>query len=117
MSCQAELGGLGQIHAALNDLGISVAAVCVDPPATSERVVRRLDLPFDILADEDLTVIKSLGLLHEDGKPGGGDIAIPALLLVDTDRTVLWHRLARRIQDRLQPEEVLRRVRGTVKDG
>jgi len=52
-------------------------------------------------------VIRRYGLLHQNGSPFGGDIAVPAQVLVDRDGTILWRRKAHRITDRPTPDQVL----------
>jgi len=106
-----ELRGLGAINDELSDLNVSMAAISVDSPADSRGVVDRLQLPFPILADESRELITTLGLVHQAGGPGGSDISIPTLLLVDQSEQVLWSYAADRIQHRLSPEQVLDNIR------
>lgn len=107
----AELRGLGAINDGLQQAGVRVLAVSVDTPAESARVVKRNELPFPILSDAEHRVIRDYGLVHRGGGPGGGDIAIPAHVLVDHDGTILWRRISHRIQDRPSPDEVLAAVK------
>ena len=89
-------------------------AISVDAPVDSKRVVKRTGLGFDILADEDRSLISQLGLVHKGGGPGGSDIASPSIMLVDATRRILWRYRSTRIQDRLSPEDVLEQVRSAV---
>jgi hypothetical protein len=49
--------------------------------------------------------------VHENGKPGGGAIARPAIFLVDTDDTISWRRLTDDYRVRVRPEEILEVLR------
>lgn len=115
MTCQAELRGLGAINDELEALGVRVVAVSVDPPTRSAEVVRRGRLPFPILADEEGRMIRAMGLLHKGGGPGGGDIAIPAQVLIGQAGDVLWERVADRIQDRPDPQTTMDDVAGVLR--
>lgn len=86
-------------------------ALSVDEPADSARVVREEGLRFPILGDTDREVVRRYGLLHPGGAPDGGDIAVPALLLLRGDGSIAWRHVARRIQDRADPAAVLEAVR------
>lgn len=116
MSCLAELRGLGAVYEDLERLGVRLVAVSVDPPRQSRDVVRRGQLPFSILSDEQRTVTRALGLVHRGGGPDGSDIALPAHLLLDRTRRVRWRYVADRIQNRLSPETVLENVRTVLEN-
>lgn len=94
-----------------------MVAVSVDEPSHSLRVVEQQRLPFSILSDVDRVVIRDYGLVHHAGGMSGEDIAIPALILLDRDRRVLWKRIAHRIQDRPSPDAVLARIRSVLGSG
>jgi peroxiredoxin len=76
--------------------------------------VQRHRLPFPILADVQRSLIRALGLLHVGGGPGGSDIALPAHVLVDSNRNIRWKYVANRIQNRLSEDQVLERVRAAL---
>ncbi len=82
----------------------------VDPPEPSREVVESLGLPFRILADTGREVVRRYGLLHAGGGPDGSDIAVPAMFLLRPDGSVAWRHVARRIQDRADPAEVVEQV-------
>ncbi len=106
----AELRGFGAHYDEFRKLGVTVAAVSVDAPADSRRVVSAGKLPFTILSDADRQLIGALGLVHSGAGPGGADIAIPAHILVSRDGRILWRYQSHKIQDRLDPREVLKQV-------
>ncbi len=86
-------------------------AISVDPPKKSLAVVQKQHLGFSILSDRDCKVIRDYGILHEGGGPHGGDIAVPAMFLIDRDGKLVWFHKAKRITDRALPREVLEAIR------
>ena len=114
MICLSELRGFGAILESLTKLGVQPVAISVDAPSDSKPVVKRTDLPFDILADQDRSLLTDLGLLHKGGGPGGSDIAVPSIMLVNAERRILWQYRSTRIQDRVSPQDVLDHVRRAV---
>jgi peroxiredoxin len=98
----------------LSDLGVHVAAVCVDPPEKSKPVVENNKLTFPILADKRLELIRALDLEHKGGGPGGTDIAMPANMLMDAHGRVLWSYVSTTTEDRLAPQVVLEHVRSAI---
>jgi peroxiredoxin len=75
-------------------------------------VVEAEELPFRLLSDERLQVIRATGLAHEEGGPAGETIAIPAQILLRPDGTVAWKFVSSRITERAPPEETLRAIEG-----
>ncbi len=115
MMCQSELRGLGAIHQELQQLGVSLWAISVDPPEDARRLFARQSLSFPILCDTKRGVVKAYGLLHKEGGPYGDDIAIPAHVLIDQDGRIMSRHVSMRAQDRLHPVDVLAAVRRLIK--
>ena len=86
-------------------------AVSVDTNEESALLAERLGLEFPILSDVQEEVIRTWGLVHENGKPGGGAIARPAVFLVEPDGTISWRRLTDDYRVRLRPEDALELLR------
>jgi peroxiredoxin len=99
------------VHAELARRGGGVVALCVDSVERNRAVVGERALPFPIVADVERRVVRAYGLVHERGGPGGGDVALPAQLLIDRGGTVRWAHVARAITDRPDPAKLLERVR------
>jgi peroxiredoxin len=67
------------------NLGVQIAALAVDPPQQSERVRRQYGLPFPILCDTQMEVVRAWGLFNPEER---GGIAVPAIVLVGRDRRI-----------------------------
>jgi peroxiredoxin len=111
-----ELRGLGELNAELRKHGGRVLAIAVDPPEDARRVVESLGLDFSVLCDTKRSVIREFGLVHRNGH-AGQDIALPAHILVDRDRTIVWRHKSDRVQDRPHPDEVLRQIQALIEAG
>ncbi len=99
------------MHDALARRGGQVLAVSSDEPEEAVRLRHDLDLPFLVVSDPGAKAAAAFGLLHEQGGPGGKDVALPAQVLLDRDLKILWRHVARRIQDRPAPDDVLAAIR------
>ncbi len=86
-------------------------AVSVDTNEESARLAEGLGLKFPILSDVQENAIRAWGLVHENGKPGGGAISRPAVFLVEPDGTISWRRLTDDYRVRLRPEDVMEVLR------
>ena len=86
-------------------------AVSVDTNEASALLAERLGLEFPILSDVQEEAIRAWGLVHENGKPGGGAIARPAVFLVEPDGTISWRRLTDDYRVRVRPEDILEALR------
>jgi len=82
-------------------------AVSVDTNEESARLAKGLGLEFPILSDVQEEAIRTWGLVHENGKPGGGAISRPAFFLVESDGTISWRQLTDDYRVRVRPEGVL----------
>jgi len=88
-----------------------VVAVSVDTIEESARLAGKLGLEFPILSDVQEEAIRTWGLVHENGKPGGGAISRPAIFLVEPDGTISWRRLTDDYRVRVRPEDILEALR------
>ena len=68
-------------------------AISVDTNEESTLLAERLGLEFPILSDVQEEAIRTWGLVHENGKPGGGAISRPAIFLVEADGIISWRQL------------------------
>ncbi len=63
--------------------GVQILGVCADAPDTLATKLGKKGFTFPLLGDPELKAISAYGLRHEGGNPLGGDIARPALVLID----------------------------------
>ena len=89
-----------------------VLAICVDSVEENAKVVEKLKLDFSVLSDQEMKCIKEYGLLHNDaGTPSGtGDIARPAVYVIDRKGVVRWRHLTDNWRVRVRPETVLEQL-------
>lgn len=95
------------MQAELTRQGGQLWAVAVDPPDQARKVAEKIGLGFDILCDTDRQLINAFGLVHRGGGLDGGDIAVPAHVLIDQTGRIAWRHVARKIQDRPDPKDDL----------
>ncbi len=86
-------------------------AIAADAPSDARRMVERNNLNFSVICDTEREVIRAFGLLHKGGALDDSDIAIPAHVLIDRQGRIVWKYISSRIQDRIDPDDVLIRVR------
>ena len=77
-------------------------AISVDPPDRSRDLASKLNLPFQLLSDQEHTVIDSYGVYD-----AGGRIAVPASFVIDRNQTVLWLYIGKDNTDRPGDDEIL----------
>jgi len=73
----------------VEELGVRVLAVSVDPPEVSARFRKGLAADFTFLSDTKGELLSRLHLLHRGGYRGR-DVAYPAAILVDKQGIVRW---------------------------
>ena len=119
-----ELGELRKHYRKILDAGVQVVAVSVDPPATSEKLRRRLDLDFTFVCDEAGTLMDVLGIRHQGGLPPAfitgvrpgerehDDIFAATTYLLDEEGRVRWVSRPESYRVRAPVREVLRAIEG-----
>ena len=98
---------IGEIQA----LDGEIAAISVDTPKQSLKVVNKLGLEFPILADTEGTVMDMFGVRHKQGGIKGEDIARPAVFILDREGEVYWKDLTDNWRVRVRPEVILEQLR------
>src|SRR5262245_13543168 len=83
--------------------GARIAAISVDPPAANAGMVRKLALPYSVLADPDGELaIRPFGVWHE-----GRNIAKPAIVALAPDGREVYRYVGADFMDRPGDEEIL----------
>lgn len=95
----------------MRELKVELAAISVDPSEKSKPIVDAFKIPFPILTDADRKVTTAYGLLHTGGGPQKSDIPLPATLIVDPEGRIVWKRVAPAVNERPDPQAVLKEVR------
>lgn len=102
---------LGAVHDELARRGGTLLAISTDSVEQARELHADLDLPFPVLSDAGALSTRAYGLVHARGGPGRVDVALPAQALLDGQRRIVWRHVARRIQDRPSPRDVLEAIR------
>ena len=92
--------------AEIRSLDAEVLAVSVDPPESSREIVEAYDLGFPVLSDASLVAIDAFGVRHPGGGLGG-DIARPAVFVLDREGRIVWRDLTDDWRVRVRPERVI----------
>jgi peroxiredoxin len=97
---------IDEIHAA----GAVVLAICKDPVEDNAKIVENLKLDFSILSDPELKVTSAYDLLHREASIDGGDIARPAVFIIDRQGIVRWRALTNNWRVRVRSAAVLEQL-------
>jgi peroxiredoxin len=96
---------------AAEQAGLEIIAVSPDSNEQSQRLANGLRVSYRFVADRDLAVARSWGLVHPHGGPDGQDVPRPATIVLDREGIVRWFSITRNYQVRPDPADVLRAVR------
>jgi peroxiredoxin len=86
---------------------IAIAAVSVDSPEESRKLIQSRGFHYPLLSDPKAEVIRQYGVLHPKGGEDGHDIARPAEFLVDSKGKIVWENLTDDLLVRARPEAFL----------
>lgn len=115
--CSAQVEDLTGYYKEIVDLGARLILVTPKPLDTTRRVAEMFGVDFEFWLDEDLSIAKSLRLLHRRGVPAaeksryGNDTVWPTALVVDAEGTIRFVELSKHIVDRPDPRTLLRSLR------
>lgn len=115
--CSAQVEDLTRYYKDIVDLGARLILVTPKPLDTTRRVAEMFGVDFEFWLDEDLSIAKSLKLLHRGGVPAaektryGNDTVWPTALVVDKSGTIRFVELSKQIVDRPDPRTLLKSLR------
>ena len=115
--CTSQVEKLTVYYKDIIDLGARLIIVTPKPQETTRRVAKFFEVEFDFWLDDDLSIARQLGLLHESGVPGdhrkeyGADTVWPTALVIDPGGIIRYAELSRFPADRPNPETLLRELR------
>lgn len=89
---------------------IEIAAISVDSPEASRKLIQSRGFHYPILSDPKADVIRGYGVLHPKAGEDGQDIARPAEYLVDSKGVIVWANLTDDLRVRARPEAMLEAV-------
>ena len=90
--CREQLGKLQAKAGALTAEGAAVLGVSIDAPEAAARLVKELNLPFPILSDPRMEVIRAYGM-----KGAGMDMADMGYVVIDKQGRVRTRQIDRRM--------------------
>jgi len=115
--CSSQVANLTVHYKGIIDLGARLILVTPTPLETTRRVAEFFEVEFDFWLDNDLSVIKQLGLLLESGVPKdhrkeyGENTVWPTALVIDRNGIIRYSELSKFIADRPNPETLLKELR------
>lgn len=115
--CTKQVRNLAGHYKRINELGAKLIFITPKPLQTTRRVAEFFEIDFDFWLDEDLAVIKKMGLLLPDGVPAasrdeyGEDTVWPAALVVDAEGRIRYSALSKLIFDRPKPDKLVAALR------
>lgn len=110
----SELRGLEAVSKKLESVGGKLVAISPDPVKEAKSVTTRQKLSYDLLSDEKVEVIRTLGLFFHESTMDK-DTTIPAHFLVDRNGRIAWRWIARKTHDRPDPADVIAIIAGLPK--
>ena len=105
----SELQGLQSHLDEIRGLDGEVLAITVDPVERNAEMAEMLGYEFAILSDPGLEVIDAYGVRHDDGGIEG-DIARPAVFVLDRSGRVVWKDLTDNWRIRVRPEKIVEQL-------
>ena len=115
--CQTELRDLRDHYRDIRARGARVIAICVDPPAVSAALRKKLGVDIDFVSDEQGTLMDVLQVRDRNGLPGmmangrtSRDIFLPTTFLLDAQDRVRWVYRPETYRMRAPAEAVLREI-------
>ena len=94
----------------MHELGGRVLAISVDSPEQSKALAESAEITFPLLSDPECKVIDAYGLRHRGASINGGDIARPAVFIIDRDGKIAWRALTENWRVRVRPEMILEQL-------
>lgn len=94
----------------ISDLGAEVVAVSVDSTEQNLNVVESAELEYSILSDAEGKMMDAYGVRHVGASMDGGDIARPAVFIVDGDGNIAWRMVTDNYRIRVRPETVIEQL-------
>ncbi|NIL99098.1 MAG: redoxin domain-containing protein [Planctomycetales bacterium] len=88
-------------------LDAEVLGISADTPTENQDFSQAAKIEFPLLSDQDGQAMDAFGLRHSGASLDGGDIARPAVFLVDREGKIAWRMLTPNLRVRVRPETVV----------
>lgn len=100
----------------LKEAGVAVTASTYDDVEQNASFKSSEELTYALLSDQDAKTVKSLGILNEEYEEGSSryGVALPGVILVDTDGKVVLKRAEETYEDSPAMDELLEEVKELV---
>jgi peroxiredoxin len=82
-----------------NGRGVRLVGITPEDKETNATQKAELEVPFELLADTELTTIRDYGLYHVD-EPKGRHLPYPTTYLIDTEGRLRWRYVGTETRDR-----------------
>ena len=92
-------------------LDAKVLAISTDAVDDNRRLADSAGIQFSLLSDADGAIMDAFGLRHAGGNIDGGDIARPAVFIVDRDGKIVWRDLTDNWRVRVRGETILQELK------
>jgi peroxiredoxin len=119
--CSAQIRELSAQYRELDALGVQVVLISPQPEESSRALARRMNVPFQFLADPENRAAIVLGILDPGGVPVGmgafgygRDTVLPTVIVVDAKGRVRWRHETDNYRLRPEPETFLPILRELV---
>ena len=92
-------------------LDAEVLAVSADSVEDNRKLAESAHLAFSLLDDSEGKAMDAFGLRHSGASIDGGDIARPAVFIIDRDGRIAWRELTDNWRVRVRPETVIEQLK------
>lgn len=109
---------LSDIQSSFEALGIKVAVMTYEPPATTITFTTENSISYPILFDKDARHVLGLGILNQDYGPGSSAYGIPnpGILLVDAAGIIKQKFSRTRYQERPELDKILAFIKEALQE-
>jgi len=95
----------------LREKNVEIIAISADPIDRLDELVEKKGYTFPLVSDTKLKAINAIGLRHPNGSPiGDGDIARPAMFLLDQNQKIVWEEYPDNWRKRPTADDIIRNV-------
>jgi len=110
--CKKQLKELNENFEGIEkELNTKIVAISSDTKLKSSLLKTFLRLKFPVLADEELTVIKSFGLETTDKSRR---VSKPSVFLIGPDHEIIYQYVGQEYDDRLTAEEIIANIKKSI---